>query len=343
MSKSIFQNNFTIILAHLSAWGVFFSIPILLRGQELPTPQVRELPLEGVLPFFALLMCMFYVNFWVLVPRVLNRCGTRFYTLSIVVLWAFFSGCAFLIKQAFLKDATQIPYIINIFPFLLILAMSLSIRLLIDKAQSERGQKERENETLKSELSFLRSQISPHFLFNVMNNVVALSRVQPEKVEPTLIQLSQLMRYMLYSSDEKKVSIANEITYLESYIELQKLRFGDSVAVIFNKNIENREGGQIEPMLLIPFVENAFKHGVGFIDQPKITIDLSFKNNILIFNVLNYFDSLSIETKDSDSGIGLKNVSRRLELLYGEHQTLKINDTDGVFKIDLNIQLDKVF
>jgi LytS/YehU family sensor histidine kinase len=91
-------------------------------------------------------------------------------------------------------------------------------------------------------------------------------------------------------------------------------------------------------MLLIPFVENAFKHGVGFVDNPKINIDLSFKNNTLIFSVLNYFAPLSIDTKDSDSGIGLKNVSRRLELLYGENQALKISDMEGVFKIDLNIQ-----
>jgi two-component system, LytTR family, sensor kinase len=346
MSKSIFRNNFITILAHVSAWGVFFSIPILLRGQEIPEPAIRELPLEGILPFFALLICIFYLNFWVLVPVVLNRYGARCYIFSLLIVWLIFLGCAFLIKAVFMKDASPVPYIVSVFPFMLILALSLSIRLLIDKSELVQAQKERENETLKSELSFLRSQISPHFLFNVMNNVVALSRVQPEKVEPTLIQLSQLMRYMLYSSDEKKVSITNEIAYLESYIDLQKLRFGDSVTVVFNKNIENtgelvpiflREG-QIEPMLLIPFVENAFKHGVGFVDNPKIEIGLSFKNNTLIFNVLNYFDPLSMETKDSDSGIGLKNVSRRLELLYGEHQTLKISDSEGVFKIDLNIQ-----
>jgi two-component system, LytTR family, sensor kinase len=338
MSKSIFKSNFITILAHVSAWGVFLSIPILLRGQEIPEPAIKELPLEGILPFFALLICIFYLNFWVLVPIVLNRYGARLYALSLLIVWLIFLGCAIVIKTVFIKDTSPVPYIVSIFPFMLILALSLSIRLLIDKSELVQAQKERENETLKSELSFLRSQISPHFLFNVMNNVVALSRVQPEKVEPTLIQLSQLMRYMLYSSDEKKVTIANEIAYLENYIDLQKLRFGDSVTVIFNKNIENTEGGQIEPMLLIPFVENAFKHGVGFVDNPKIEIGLSFKNKILIFNVLNYFDPLSMETKDSDSGIGLKNVSRRLELLYGKHQELKISDSEGVFKIDLNIQ-----
>jgi two-component system, LytTR family, sensor kinase len=332
------SNKFILILAHLSAWGVFLSIPILIKSRETSPSHLQELPITVILLFGSLLIGIFYINFWVLIPRVLNRFGTRFYALSVFVLWVVFLCMTIFFSTLYVEFGAKIPFFAPVFPFLLIITMSLSIHLLIDKTKSEQRKKDNENETLKSELSFLRSQISPHFLFNVMNNVVALSRVQPEKVEPTLIQLSQLMRYMLYSSDEKKVSITNEIAYLENYIDLQKLRFGDSVEVIFNKNIEITEGGQIEPMLLIPFVENAFKHGVGFVDNPKIEMGLSFKNKILIFNVLNHFDPLSMETKDSDSGIGLKNVSRRLELLYGEHQTLKISDMEGVFKIDLNIQ-----
>jgi two-component system, LytTR family, sensor kinase len=266
MSKSIFKNQFITILAHLSAWGLFFCIPILMRGEALPPQHIREIPLGIIWLFGSLLMCVFYINFGLLIPRVLNRFGNRFYVLSVFVLWLIFTGISVSIKNALFENGNLIPYSAFIFPFLLIVATSLSIHLLMEKSTLEQQQKERENETLKSELSFLRSQISPHFLFNVMNNVVALSRVQPEKVEPTLIQLSQLMRYMLYNSDEKKVSIAKEVDYLESYIALQKLRFGDSVDVVFAKKGVYTEGSFIEPMLLIPFVENAFKHGVGFIE-----------------------------------------------------------------------------
>ncbi len=339
MSKSIFKSQFITILAHLSAWGLFFCVPILLRGQEMPPQHLKELPLTMILMFGSLLITVFYVNFWLLIPLVLNRFGTRFYILSVLLLWLAFTLISVLLKNFLFGNAHLIPYAAFTFPFLLIVAMSLSIHLLIDKSKMEQQQKERENETLKSELSFLRSQISPHFLFNVMNNVVALSRLKPEKVEPTLIQLSHLMRYMLYNSDEKKVRILNEINYLESYIELQKLRFDDSINLVFTKNYKNTEGGLIEPMLLIPFVENAFKHGVGTVENSSINITLSLRDNILIFNVLNNFDPLSILTQNSDSGIGLKNVSRRLELLYGTNKSLKISDENGIFKVDLMINL----
>jgi two-component system, LytTR family, sensor kinase len=340
MSKSMFRNQFITLLAHLSAWGVFLSIPILLRGRDLPPQHLRELPLGMILMFGSLLITVFYTNFWLLIPRVLNRLGTRFYALSVFVSWLVFMGFSIIIKNIFFEQNDLIPYSAFIFPFVLIVAMSLSIHLLMDRAKMEQQQKERENETLKSELSFLRSQISPHFLFNIMNNVVALSRIKPEKVEPTLIQLSQLMRYMLYSSDEKKVRIAKEVDYLHSYIALQQLRFGDSIDVIFDKKGVYTEGSLIEPMLLIPFVENAFKHGVGFVEQPTINIALSFMDDTLSFSIVNPFDAGNTDVKDNDSGIGLKNVSRRLDLLYGDNHVLNITHNDGVFKVELIIQLN---
>jgi two-component system LytT family sensor kinase len=180
-----------------------------------------------------------------------------------------------------------------------------------------------------------------------------MSRVKPELVEPTLIQLSQLMRYMLYESDESKVSIDKEIEYLENYIGLQKMRFGNSIKVVINKEIKginslnmllkggNTEGALflIEPMLLIPFVENAFKHGVGMIREPIIKIDILIENNQLIFNVLNKFNAETEEEKDFDSGIGLKNVRRRLELVYGQEHTLKAEAEKDVFVVNLRINL----
>jgi two-component system, LytTR family, sensor kinase len=346
MAKFLFRRHIITLFAHISAWGIFLVIPILLRNQEISPEQIDKLPLNIIFIFFMLMIGVFYSNFLILIPRVLNKWGTKLYILSVLGLWLSFVSLAYFIIVFLMQSRFDIPYAAHVFPFTLIVALSLSIRLLIDKSKMEKQQNERENETLKSELSFLRSQISPHFLFNIMNNVVALSRVKPEKVEPTLIQLSHLMRYMLYNSDEKKVSIDKEIEYLESYIDLQKLRFGDTIDVFFEKNIETQSSIlnpqpsiQIEPMLLIPFVENAFKHGTGMVQHPIIKINLTVKDNQLIFNVLNKFDPLSIESKDKDSGIGLKNVSRRLDLLYGENQTLNLSNKDGTFKVDLTILL----
>ena len=197
-------------------------------------------------------------------------------------------------------------------------------------------QKESENETLKSELSFLRSQISPHFMFNVLNSVVSLSRRKPEMVEPVVIKLSELMRYMLYETNDSSVPLEKEALYLESYIDLQKIRFGNDISINFEQNITNKSN-QIEPMLLIPFVENAFKHGVGLIENPTIDIHLKSDNSGIFFTVSNKVNSASkLEKKDDSSGIGLSNVKRRLELLHPNHH-LKINETNEVFTVELHI------
>jgi two-component system, LytTR family, sensor kinase len=349
MAKAFLRRHVMTILAHISAWGVFLSIPFLMRRQEAfqPPPKFKEMPVEGMLLFSLFLITVFYTNYGLLVPRLLNRVGVRYYLPFVIVTFFAYYFLVSLIRPFISQVEATVPPLVILFPFLLVMAMSLSIRLLVDRTEVERTRKERENETLKSELSFLRSQISPHFLFNVMNNVVALSRMKPNLVEPTLIKLSNLMRYMLYNSDEKKVNIAKEVEYLESYIDLQKLRVGDSVEVVFNKNISTTQASlnnitdQIEPMLLIPFVENAFKHGIGTAQQPRIIIDLSLDKSLLTFAIINAFDPLSNAVKDRDSGIGLKNVNRRLELLYDKKQNLRISTEGGVFEVHLTIDLNQ--
>jgi LytS/YehU family sensor histidine kinase len=234
-----------------------------------------------------------------------------------------------------IENKEVIPFIAPFPPFLLVTTIGLTLRLIGDKQRKEKDIAERETENLKSELSFLRSQVSPHFLFNVMNNVVSLARLQPQKVEPTLIKLSSLMRYMLYESDEKKVEIRKEVEYLQAYIDLQALRFGDDVKVTFQQDIQDNI--LIEPMLFIPFVENAFKHGIGLLSNPEINIFIQNKDNVLIFKCLNKFENNSNDSKDDASGIGLRNVQRRLELLYPEQHDLKISKNGDWFEVNLEI------
>ena len=140
----------------------------------------------------------------------------------------------------------------------LFFALSTAYQLIKDKVASDKLAQEKQNEVLKTELSLLRSQVSPHFMFNVLNNMVSLARKQSDLLEPSLIKLSSLMRYMLYEADEEKVSIEKEIDYLQSYIDLQQQRFGKKVQV--NVHLHTMDNHyQVEPMLLIPFVENAFQ------------------------------------------------------------------------------------
>jgi LytS/YehU family sensor histidine kinase len=207
-----------------------------------------------------------------------------------------------------------------IFPFILVIFCSYCYRLYIDKIRQNDLIKEMETNHLKTELDFLRSQVSPHFMFNLMNTLVSMARKKSEMMEPSLISLSQLMRYMLYDSSGDKISLANEIEYLKSYINLQLLRFGDTVR--FNLFVSGSpEFFKIEPMLLIPFVENAFKHGAVGVQEPMIEVALTINANthsltLLVSNNVNN----ELKEKEAASGIGLANVMRRLELLYpGKH------------------------
>ena len=189
------------------------------------------------------------------------------------------------------------------------------------------------------ELQLLRSQISPHFLFNILTNLVSLARKRSGDLEASLLMLSGLMRYMLYDAS-KRISLQQEVEYLESYIALQKLRFGREVKIVFNIEISLEEKSyNIEPMLLIPFVENAFKHGTGYADQPFINIKLSAKNGILVFQVMNKYEEGTSVSKDETSGIGLNNVRSRLTLLYPQRHELVIEKGNNLFNVNLTLQL----
>ncbi|MBB6237891.1 LytS/YehU family sensor histidine kinase [Pedobacter sp. AK013] len=226
----------------------------------------------------------------------------------------------------------------NTSSFLLTIAASTAFTMISDRIKEEKRSLQREQENMKTELSFLRSQISPHFIFNVLNNIVALVRLKSSELEPTVMKLSGLMQYMLYETDEEKVSIKTETEYLQAYIDLQKQRFGKKVAIKTNIEIES-EFDEIEPMLLIPFIENAFKHGVAMIETPQIFIDLKTEDEFLTFEVRNKFNEDENEIKDGASGIGLANVSRRLNLLYGKNHHLKIEKKEGWFNVNLSLKL----
>ena len=216
------------------------------------------------------------------------------------------------------------------------LALSSAYRLVLDKIHDDQLQKEKENENLKTELSFLRSQISPHFIFNVLNNTVSLARKKSDLVEPTLVQLSNLLRYMLYESEYDKVPFEKELEYVNSYLELQKLRFGDDTDIVFDCDCDNSIQF-IEPMLIIPLIENAFKHGIASIERPEIVIALSEKEKGLNLLVTNKFNKHLSEIKDGTSGIGLKNLQRRLALLYGTSSNLSIREAGDYFIVNLKI------
>lgn len=328
------------ISLHVLIWGLLLLLPYFISTSE---SGYRIGPVPGL--FFTLSgfvhIGIFYVNAFYLYPKLYNRRRWWLYILSLpLLLFVSFQLKHFMLTTWFPEveiDEYSGRFIYG--PSAAVLVLSIIYRNVINKFRAEKEQQERQAAQLQTELKFLRSQVNPHFLFNVLTNMVALARKKSDRLEPALIMLSDLMRYMLYDSQGKKVALAKEIEYLESYIALQKLRFGSDVQINSTLSAgDNAHPYTIEPMLLIPFIENAFKHGIDYIAQPEINVRLSVSNDALFFEVINRYQPQETG-KDENSGIGLANVKARLELLYkGSHQLI-IRDRDGLFHVTLTLKL----
>lgn len=348
MKAAWYTKKWIVFLLHVIAWVVLFTLPKLLIPSYEGHDKSKELPKPFNESFAFIIInfswiALFYINSLILIPRLVYYKRYWFYGLVnlLVYFWLIFQTWFIF----FLFNATQffnwrMHFVYSFFVFLFIQATSTAYQMIRDRIQADKLLKEKENENLKTELSFLRSQVSPHFMFNVLNNMVALSRKHSDQLEPSLIKLSSLMRYMLYEADEDLVSLESEVEYLQSYIDLQLQRFGNKVAVKLNFS-EIDQDYEIEPMLLIPFVENAFKHGVSGLENAVIHIELKAIDNQLSFVVMNHYNNQLEEIKDKTSGIGLANVKRRLLLLYQSNHQLKIDDANNCFTVSLHLNFHK--
>lgn len=217
--------------------------------------------------------------------------------------------------------------------------VSVLFRFVIDWFQNQKIRLELINKNQASELAFMKSQINPHFLFNTLNNIYSLANRHDDKALDAMVKLSGIMRYLIYDTQADRVSLETEVEYLENYLELEKLRLRDPDSVKYS--VEGEMGElEIAPMLLIPFVENAFKHGDKKAKAPVINIELTVHANVLIFKVKNSIPDRAIE-KDQTEGIGLSNLRKRLEILYQNRHKLKITDQNGMYQAYLEIKLDK--
>lgn len=334
------------LLFHILFWGVWVVWPII--NAFLNDTERDRWYLGHIAPLSITHVPQFFINTSLLMPFFLRKRGVGSYVFSVIVLSFVFIIIQYLLKLGLWENPVDMSghqiklfEMKTMFPILFVSAISTVYGLIIYMADQEKTKQEEKQEKLQAELSFLRSQISPHFIFNVLNSIVYLIRTKSSAAEPVTIQLSELMRYMLYEADDVQVSLDKEINYLNNYIDLQRVRFEEDVEI--NMKVEGNIGSQIiEPMLLIPFVENAFKHGVGMIDSPTIDVLVRCNSNELYYEVRNKIAPESSEDKDNSSGIGLKNVKRRLELLYAEKHRLEIKKEDNWFIISLFLQLKTI-
>ncbi len=336
------------VLFNLILWGLWIGLPLLspvhqTHENEHPHPHVNPEFSEHSWLELLTVVPLFYIITLVLVPHVFKRFGVFAFFASLFGVVALFFGIQSLYHLYFLPFEQHNGFFDpqGIFPLVMITGIASTYGLLLEFINFEAEKEERNNEQMKSELSFLRSQISPHFIFNILNSIVYLIRTKADKqAEDVTIRLSSLMRYMLYDSDQSMVSLERELEYLRNYVDLQRMRFQDDVTIDFEVHGTIR-GCSIEPMLLIPFVENAVKHGVAFVQEPYIQIKFFIDHGQVTVQVKNKIGKIKDGVKDESSGIGLKNVLRRLALLYPNQHTLQILETDEVFEVDLQMTLQK--
>jgi LytS/YehU family sensor histidine kinase len=253
------------------------------------------------------------------------KCGLAYYFYDIVI------------KRGGSKVVIDFWYYYSsaVFVSCFFILLSTVLKFIQDWFLNEKVKSNLENENLIAELAFLKSQINPHFLFNSLNNIYSLAYQKSEKTPEAILKLSEIMRYMLYESNEDKVELSNEIRYLENYIELQKLRFKDNIYIKFEIN-GDLLGLMITPLVLISFVENAFKHGIATDSENPISISLNLSDGKLLFHVSNIKSSMN---KDITGGIGLQNVQRRLSLIYKDRYRLQIDDTNDIYNCELYLNL----
>jgi sensor histidine kinase YesM len=210
-------------------------------------------------------------------------------------------------------------------------------KLLKGRLTTQQRLQELSREKQAAELNFLKAQFNPHFLFNTLNNLYGMARKDAQETAPSILQLSNLMRYILQECQEPAIPIYKEIKVVEDFIDLQKLRYGGRLQVRFQQQVED-QSQMIAPLILLPFVENAFKHGAGE-SRFDFIIDMKLvqTSQLLHFYIQNPVESTAEEGK---GGTGLQNVSRQLQLAYGSRHELNIQPLSGLFTVSLSINLN---
>ncbi|MCR9250061.1 MAG: histidine kinase [bacterium] len=338
---------------HYFWWSLYMDSALLAFNTMLDPPNTMKYLFYVVFQATSVYFCLYY-----LIPQFLEKgkylkfvgfLALNLAVTSLLILSGYYiSGWVFDIDfQEYFKMDPDSPWHIlkyNSFPSSLAsMTLGMSIKLAKNWVQSKKRQQELEKEKLETELKFLKSQFNPHFLFNTINSIFVLINKNTDMATDSLAKFSSLLRYQLYECNEPQIPLNREIAYLESFIELEKLRLNENFEVK-QTLLKNYNGNlNIAPFVLMPFIENAFKHVGQKPDQVNwIKIDLRVDSDILTCKVSNNYSSYQQKSREAiptEGGLGLKNVRRRLQLLYPDMHELIISKEDGVFLVELQLQL----
>lgn len=344
---------------HLLGWAVFIVSPFLV----FPFSNFSEQPhFKGFLLIKlvedGLLILFFYLNLQIFTPTLLTKKkGVHFFSALLAgliiclvipdLLLRFFVFDGHL-PGPFPRSSPNappppsriipFPHQISAFLSFSFVALVSSMLALVRDRLREREEKQQiQLEKVAAELAVLKLQISPHFLFNTLNNIRWLTRQKSDKAEDAVVKLSQLLRYVIYQTNNEKVNLTQEINHLHHYLDLQKMRLTekDTVSLICEGEVERY---RIEPLLFIPFVENAFKYGLHSQHKSEIKIGIKVEGNILLFFTENSIFENNLP-KEGESGMGIKNTQRRLALHYPHRHELQLEEKDGIFRVTLSLHM----
>lgn len=346
--KNTFRNTSykTPIKYHFIFWISYFLLNVVRWGSYFNDYWYS---LKSNLVEFPLHIIIVYFNLYYLFPHfILKKKYFKFliyFILSLLLLYVVRTGFNYLLVSKNIwpeADGIQKAFTFNhvlavVIGEVYVIGFVSTIKLILDWTFERERVEKLEEIQLKTELQFLKAQIQPHFFFNTLNNLYALTLEKSKQAPDVVLKLSEIMEYILYDAKEPKIRLLNEINYIQNYIDLEKLRFGEKVAV--QVNMQGNIGVvSVPPLLFLPFIENCFKHGA--VDNDKLDVLIEFnvdESNVLMFKVTNNYNLFTQDKKNH--GIGNQNVLRRLELLYKDKFTLNTKTEKQNYIVELFIQL----
>lgn len=348
---------------HIVAWGILFGIPFFFTGHEMETVTIESYMRFIIVPIS--FMFVFYVNYFFLVPKYLfTRRLPEFFVANVLLI--VFTMVAVHLLMDLLPDQQphehhyrELPndrphrkppmeeeppfrniigfFLGNVMMYMLVSGLSVAIRVTGNWYQMESMRRDLEQSRVEAELRNLKSQLNPHFLFNTLNNIYCLIAFSPDRAQGVVHDLSRLLRYVLYDSNQKFVPLEKELDFIRNYVELMRIRLPEHVSLDLQINGQENEGGMIAPLLFISLIENAFKHGVSNNLPSFIRICITCDKTEVHCRIENSYFPKNGQDK-SGSGIGLVNLKKRLELIYPASYSFRYGQEGDTYIADLQIQ-----
>ncbi|TRX60757.1 histidine kinase [Fulvivirga sp. M361] len=336
------------VFFHCLFWLIYFTLNFVRWGHYFGD---YSYSFKSNLVEFPMHIALVYLNLYFLIPRMIPK-RIMLYVLVLMASTLAVSlvriGITYeLVTTEIFKESTieqeslyNIKYVIAVFiGEIYVIGLTMAIKLTMDWVRSEKKSRELEQRNLKTELSLLRSQMQPHFFFNTLNNLYSLTLDKSDQAPETVLRLSELMSYVIYKGKKNKVKLIDEIKHLHCFLDLERLRYDNRLDVSFDirGEIDHRK---IPPLILITFLENAFKHGSSNkLGNITIKIDLTLSKQRIRYRIMNDFkvNPKVSETANSAGGLGIENTKRRLDLLYKDDYDLHLGPEKGKFVVDLDI------